>query len=408
MDTYSLFELNEYIKRVIALNFNEPIWIKAEISQVKNSRGQIYMDLIQKDEESNSVLAQSSAIVWYKNYLFLKRKLGEILDDILIDGVEVRLKVLIEYHEKFGLKLNIQDIDPSFTLGKLEMQKKAIIERLQKENLIEKNAGLDLPTVVQRIAVISSATAAGLQDFEKQLLNNPYNFHFEMTLYNTAVQGSKVEREITGAIREINSQSGQYDCIAILRGGGSKLDLSGFDNYEIGKAIANANIPVITGIGHEIDMSIADLCAHTALKTPTAIANYLIDSLLHFESSLYEMMRSIAAQTQNRITKEKLKMINFSSQLQSIFSSKIEMTKQQLDHLQQKIQSLTHLKLDNSKNKLVQAEALLRIIEPANILKKGYSITRKQKEIISSVSLLQSGDEITTELKDGTFESKIK
>jgi len=408
LESYTLHELNEYIRRVIALNFTDAIWIQAEISQIKSSKGQLYLDLIEKDEVSDKVIAQSQAIIWYKSYLFLKKKMGNLLDSILVDGVEVKLKVKVEFHERYGMKLNIEDVDPSFTLGQQELQKQAIIERLQKEELLEKNNELMLPLVLQRIAIISSATAAGLKDFEQQLLNNPYNYHFTTTLFTSSMQGANVQRELILALEEIQSRSDDFDSVVIIRGGGSKMDLSWFNNYDIGKAIANASLPVITGIGHEIDVCVADLVAHTSLKTPTAAANFMIDRMLQFDSELMEMYQNLKVKLQLQFEKERSKLNHSQIQLQHTYKEFIASSHAQLEVIQLQLKRDVY-QLIGFKRQLLDAHySKVKLLEPGNILKKGYTITRKSGKVISQTDQLKSGEEITTEFKDGNIKSIIK
>ena len=199
MSSYTLFELNEYIKRVIALNFQEPVWIECEISQVKESRGNFYLDFVQKKEDSDEVVAQSSGYLWYKSALFLKKKLGDLFAALLKDGTAVKIKVYIEFHERYGLKLNIEDIDPSFTIGQLEMLRQKIIQRLKEEGKLNSNKLIPIPSVVQKIAVISSETAAGYIDFVQQIQHNIYGYQFTHTLFSAALQGSNTEKKVTAA-----------------------------------------------------------------------------------------------------------------------------------------------------------------------------------------------------------------
>ena len=293
MESYSLFQLNEYIRRVIALNFREPLWIEAEIAQIKDSRGNQYLELIEKDEEGEGVIAQVSGAIWYRQVQFIKRKLGDIVYDLLEEGTQVRLKCKIDFHERYGLKLVIEDIDPNYTFGKLELKRQEIINKLEEGGLMDLNKGLIVPSVIQKIAVISSATAAGYQDFKNQLLNNGYGYTFKIDLYDGAVQGVNVESNTVNSIKEIIASKTNYDIVAVIRGGGSKLDLSGFDNYKIAEAIALSEIPFVIGIGHDIDSTVTDLVACLSLKTPTAVADYVIDRNMSYEARVEQQMASI-------------------------------------------------------------------------------------------------------------------
>ena len=197
MKTYSLFELNEFIRRIIALNLAEALWVQGEFAQVSESRGHYYINLIQKEDDNNEIIAQASAILWAKDFRRLKREKGKTLNQLLQSGLQVLIKVRADFHERYGLKLIIEDIDPSYTLGQLELQRRAIIEKLHKEKLLHKNNQHPLPYVLQRIAVVSSSTAAGYQDFLKQLNNNPYGYTFNNKLFPAAVQGKMLSKKFS-------------------------------------------------------------------------------------------------------------------------------------------------------------------------------------------------------------------
>jgi exodeoxyribonuclease VII large subunit len=202
-NAHSLYELNEYIKRVVSLNFNETLWISCEISQANSSRGHYYLELDQKNEDSNEIIAQMSAVIWVKNFLFIKRKLGDVADLILVNGSQVLLKVKLDFNERYGLKLIIEDIDASYTIGQMEIARQKTLERLKKENLIHLNSQNDIPQVIQRIAVISSKTAAGYQDFIQHLTNNSYGYQYKTTLFQTAMQGINTEKELLQSMNQI-------------------------------------------------------------------------------------------------------------------------------------------------------------------------------------------------------------
>jgi exodeoxyribonuclease VII large subunit len=405
MKAYSLYELNEYIKRVVALNFAEAIWIKAEISQIRESRGQIYMDLIEKDEKSDEVIAQSSAIIWYKSLLFIKKKLGELADSILQDGVEISLKVTIAFHERYGLKLNVEDIDASYTMGQLELNRQKIISRLRTDGFLEQNELLPLPTVLQNIAVISSRTAAGFKDFEAQLVENSYGYFFKATLFHVAVQGRAVSKEVCEALDQIVDMD--FDAVVIIRGGGSKIDLSGFDDYNIGAKIAKVGIPVIAGIGHEIDNTVTDIVAHTSLKTPTAVADYLIDHNLHYESELIILGQEIAdaADYSLRIAENELQQ---HQQLLDILPAEIMKSElQNIDNIKSQFLAIAEFKIKNLLAEIDSSKSLVDSMNPDNLLKKGFTYILKDKKIVSLAKKLKSEDHIEIVFQDGKKKATI-
>ncbi len=406
MEVYSLYELNQYIKQVVALNFVDSLWISCEISQISESRGHCYLDLIEKDADTNQVKAMISAVMWFREYQFIRKKLGPIADKVLQDGMEVKLKVEVDFHERFGIKLLIKDIDPSYTYGQLAIQREQIIERLRKEGRMELNKAIYFPSVIQRCAIISSHSAAGYQDLTQHLLKNDYGYSFHYDLFPAAMQGARTEMEVVSQLRDIEEAS-NYQIAIITRGGGSKLDLSAFDSYAIAKQISEMTIPVITGIGHDIDLSIADMVSALSLKTPTAVANFLVDHNASYESALYDIAIQIKLATQERL-KRINEHLNQSMQLnEQVAKNRIGHTKDRLDRLAIDIPQLAKNRIKQMERQLDNWEDINRLIHPDNLLQKGYSITMKGKMYIHASSQLKKGDEITTKFKDGTISSTV-
>lgn len=305
--SYSLFELNTYIKQVLNANFAQQMWIRCEIASVKMSRGHYYIDLVDKKEKELEITAQASAVIWANDYSKLLSKYGTGVEALLRSGIQVLMAVEVQFHERFGLKLIIKDLDPRFTEGVLAQQKRDILARLQTEGLLQNNKSKLLPPVIQRIAVVTSKTAAGYQDFERQLIDNHRNYSFELVFFEASMQGDQAARSIASQIEQISRQS-KFDCIALTRGGGSKLDLLAFDQYELAYAIAMSSIPVLTGIGHDYDESMADLVAKMALKTPTALAQFIIQHNSEFEDKLIDNYQFIAEIVLSTVAKEENKM----------------------------------------------------------------------------------------------------
>ncbi len=407
MESYSLYQLNEYIRRVIALNFREPLWIEAEISQAKNSRGNFYLELIEKDEEGDGIVAQTSAVIWYRNFKFIEKKLGDIVHDLVQDGTQVRLKCKIDYHERYGLKLVVEDIDPNYTYGKLELKRQEIILKLEEEGLNELNKGLILPTVIQRIAVISSSGAAGYQDFKKQLDNNPYDYTFKVDLYDSAVQGAKVSSDTTQAIDEIIKSKKGYHIVAIIRGGGSKLDLSGYDDYDIAKAVALSEIPFVIGIGHDIDSTVTDMVACVSLKTPTAVADFIIEKNMMYESRIESSSASLIRSAQATVKEQQQSLTLYKERMTLQIDRLLQEERSALDLIGHRINSEVELLLQRNKHVLEQATLKIDGVDPIRILHQGYSIIKKGDRSIITTKDLQKNDEVTIVLQDGTVESII-
>lgn len=408
-ETLSLFQLNEYIKRVIALNFEFPVWVSAELSQVKQSRGHYYIDLIQKDEQSEKIVAQSSAVIWANVFWFLKKKLGDFIYELLRDGVELRLKVNVDFHERYGLKLIVEDLDASYTMGKLELARRQILETLRKKRLLEKNAALPLPAVIQRIAVLSSEKAAGFQDFLKQLEENAYDYQFSYTLYEVALQGDRAERDVVNALSDIGESPVAFDCVVIVRGGGARIDLAAFDNLAIGIAIANLPLPVITGIGHEIDQTVADLVAHSFCKTPTAVAELLIDHNAAFETEILSLEQSLLTFSRRNLQEAASSLTRLHDWLKQLPVQQFRNESRKLDRISELIFRESKSRVIRNLEKLDAIEKLIQSLHPDNTLKRGYSITTDEEgKIITSAKVLQTGSLIKTRLAEGKLESIIK
>ncbi len=405
--SYSLFELNEYLRRVIALNFNEAIWIKAEIFQIKPSRGNYYLELVEKAEGSNDIIAQMSAVIWVKSALFIKRKLGELQDAILSDGTQISVKVRLDFNERYGLKLIIEDIDPSYTMGQLELIRQKIIQRLKSENLIHLNGLQEIPAVVQRVAVISSKTAAGYQDFMAQLRNNPYGYQYQVDLYQAAMQGKNTEKEVLSAMQDIADHHNQYDLICIIRGGGSKMDLAAFDNYNISYAISQSPLPVLCGIGHDIDQTIADIVAHIELKTPTAVADFLIEHNLFFESEQLRMIEQIKSLSMMTLQREEQKLLQYEYQVQQLPQEILNDYKQQLILLKEGIRSATRRNIDRYESLISKTEAVAQVVDPKHVLKRGFVMIKKGKSIVTTSDSLEVGDTVKIEWSEGSKSATI-
>ena len=408
MTSVSLYELNEYITRVIALNFQEPIWVSCELSKVSDSRGTYYLDLVEKKEDSEEIKAQSKGILWLKNTYFLKKKLGSLFEDILADGNEVKLKVEVSHHERYGLSLNVLDIDASYTFGQVEMNRQRIIETLREKDLLYKNKQIDMPIVINRIAVISSKTAAGYQDFCQQLINNNYGYHFEHELFASAMQGLNTEAEVVASLEQIKERKTEFDVIAIIRGGGSKLDLSAFDNLKISEHIAKHPLPVVVGIGHDIDQTITDLVAHTSLKTPTAVADHFVEHNLQFESELIRLEASIKDLVLSKIQEDLIFLQEANQYISFNVLNDISSRQDQVVLLENQLEEWLELYLRKKSDRLEQAEMIISMNDPINVLKRGFSLTKLDGKVIKSWKGISKGSTIETQLSDGSKLSEIK
>lgn len=404
-NTLTLYELNEFIRRIIALNFQEKIWVEAEIAGLKNSRGHLYLDLVQKDTSQDLVVAHSQAVVWETTFRKLAR---EGLAEVLQEALKVRLLVQPDFHERFGLKLIVENVDPSYTFGELAVQKRHTLERLKAEGLLELNKSLPLPPVLQRIAVLSSSQAAGYQDFIQQLQGNPFRFSFRHQLFEMAVQGKSLEDEGGGQLKKIKPFVDRFDCAVVIRGGGSRVDLSGFDTYSFCKELAHLGLPVFTGIGHDIDESVADKIAHTSLKTPTAVADFIIHHNVLFESAMGQLAQNIGRHCRRILQEEEMDFRRTSANIYNLTNRILFLEKEKTSNQNGLLQKALQLQLLWKKKDLHTLELLTHSLHPQEAFKRGFSITTKEGMIVKSVDEVLEGDFLATHWADGTVEYRVK
>lgn len=407
MQNYSLYELQEHLRRVIALNFPEAIWINCEISAHNESRGHHFLSLLEKGEGEREILAQADAVIWERQFRKLRKQLGKEIHQLLQNGRQIRLKAKVDFHERFGLKFIVEELDLAYTIGQLELQRRAIVQRLQEEQLIGKNKQQILPRVIQRIAVLSSERAAGWKDFEAQLKENNFNYQFDLQLFTTALQGIAVRGEILKQLAKVSRNQKEFDAVVIIRGGGARLDLSAFDDYKICAAVANFPLPILTGIGHEIDESILDLVTHTALKTPTAVADFIVQYNMQFEAQIFQYFNHIQNIAKSNIQQQKIYLERLSGQLNLNVKNKLASQQQYLERLHHQLPLFIKNQLRQEQQKLSHLEQLSQFLSLQNTLSRGFSLTMKEGKVITSTTDLKKGDIIKTRLEDGTAESEI-
>lgn len=404
----TLTDLQLLIRDSLYIALPEMYWVIAEISEIKeNSSGHCYLELIEKHPDENNVRAKIKAIIWSNRYRFIKSLFENITGESIKEGLKVLVKAKIEYHEIYGLSLVITDIDPAFTVGELAMKRQQIIHRLEQEGVITMNKEIDFPYAPQRIAVISSKNAAGYTDFIKQLKGNSFGYTFYTALFDSAMQGSDLENDIINALNKIADNSEQFDLVVIIRGGGSQADLSWFDNYNIAYHITQFPLPVITGIGHDKDMSVTDLVAYKSLKTPTASAEFIIGCLSDAENHIYEMWQRIREISVQYTSGAGLVLTNHAARLTAAAKSYSQTKMYSIESLltSLKNKTLNYTNLMNSKLNVL--EVSLNILNPDNVLKRGYTITSHNGKIIKSKADLMEGDVIDTRFSDGTASSKV-
>lgn len=405
--TQTLYEVNEFIRRVVALNLQEALWVRCELADVKVSRGHFYLDLVQKAEDGNEVVAQAQAVIWQPTHRSLLKKLGRQLDSLLQPGLEVLMLAKPEFHEKYGLKYVLEDIDPSYTLGKLEMQRREAVQKLQALGLLEKNRSLQLPPVLQRIAVLASPQSAGYQDFTKQLTDNQWGYTFELTLFPTAVQGALVASEVATQLDRVARMRGAFDVAVIIRGGGAKLDLAAFDSFELGKAVAAMPLPVLSGIGHEVDETVLDLVSHTALKTPTAVAEFVLHRNMQFEAAALDAARWVQLQAASWLQSQAARLVQLAQSVGYQSKSTIRQQALMLDFIEKEIPAQVRLRFFKATVQLDGIEKNIELLSPATALRRGFGLVFSNGKAVTSTGSLQPGDTVEVRLHDGRFSSTV-
>lgn len=409
---YTLFELNEHIRRIMALNFSEAIWISCELAQVSVSRGHRFLSLIEKDEpdpilgDEGQIIAQSDAVIWAREYQLLNRKLGTTLEQLLQPGLQVMVKAHVEYHERYGFKLRVVDIDPAYTVGKLALQRQAVIEKLKKKGLLEKNKALAIAPVIQNIAVISSLTAAGYQDFRQQIDENAYGYKIRYELFDAAMQGERVRLEVGRKIKQINKRAKEFDCVVLIRGGGAKLDLIAFDEEELCVTLANCKLPLITGIGHDIDETIADMLAFQSLKTPTAAADWVVQHNMQFELDLLEQGNYIKQLASQILINENFQLERITQGIPLQAKNTLQLQRRMLDYIADELPKQARRSMASEGQRLEHQQKILALLDPVNIFERGFSITLHNGKIAKAKDL-KEGDTIETLLGDGKVNSKV-
>ena len=406
MNHYSLFELNQLIRTTLDRHLDPSYWVVAEIGDLNvNQKGHCYLEFIQKKNEV--IVAKIRATIWSYTYRNLIVMFESVTGSSLKQGQQILANVSIQFHEKYGLSLNVRDIDPNFTLGEKARIRQETISRLINEDLFDTNKSKFLPLAPLRIAVISSPTAAGYGDFINQLTHNPYGYAFNTRLFKALMQGSEAEASISLALDSINIHSDQFDVTVIIRGGGSQVDLDCFDSYLLAAGIAGMPIPVITGIGHERDVTVVDLVAHTQLKTPTAVSEFLINCIARFETSLDDFFRRLKSRYGIRIRKEELILNEYFHRMRQSTSSIVQQRSHALDSLYQKIKIGANQYMDSKKIQLQHFKTTVKHMDPALILKRGYTITTYRGKPIKNYSVIGKGDEIKTYAEKNIIDSTV-
>ena len=408
MEALTLLELNGRVKSTLQFEMPDAYWVQAEISSISPSgQGHCYLELVQKDATGRNFLAKAKANIWRGTWLKLKPYFEAQTGETLKVGMKVLLQVTVTFHEVYGYSLVVQDIDPTYTMGDMARRRKEILEQLEKDGVIGLNHELEIPALPNRIAVISSATAAGWGDFRDQLAGNIYGFQFYVKLFPALMQGDDVERSVISALNAVAMRRDDFDVVIIIRGGGAVSELSCFDSYNLAFNIANFPLPVITGIGHERDDTVADVVAHTKVKTPTAAAEFIINKVFDTASELENLTRRMSDAISDRMNAEKVRIERLSQKLPSLFAVLKTRQEQVLETIWIRTVNGVRNMLTAQTHKLEIMDKTLAAADPAVILKRGYSLTRQNGRVVKGASDLKKGDRLTTVFADGSVESEI-
>lgn len=404
---FSLLELNRLVRATIEDTLCEQYWLEAEIGQIGENNGHCYLEFIQKVEGHNTPVARAKAKCWRNVWGSVRPYFEHTTGQTLTLGMKVLVLVHPDFHEAFGFSWIVDDIDPRFTLGDMARRRQEIIRQLKAEGVFDLNRELPLPLFTQRIAVISSSTAAGYGDFCRQLEENKRGFRFSVTLYESLMQGEGVERGIISALDKINAHIDDYDCVVIIRGGGATSDMSGFDSLLLAENVANFPLPVITGIGHDRDECILDMVSHTRVKTPTAAAAFLIDRLEQVARRIDDAADRITSYVQHRMEIEKMRLSRAAERIPILFSLVKSKQENKMETLNQRIASAVQRLIDRRRHTLDILEQRTKSLDPTLLLQRGYTITLVNGHALRSPSAVKPGDIIVTRLADGMVKSTV-
>lgn len=414
---FTLYELNSLVRETIEEELHQEYWVEAELSEVREVRGHCYMQLVQYDRSEeggkrkryeNTPIAQASAKCWQSSWQLLRPYFEKETGQRLHAGMKVLLQVYANFHETYGFSWIVTDIDPTYTMGDMARKRQEIIRVLKEEGVFDLQKELPLPLFCQRIAVISSANAAGYGDFVNQLENNEYGFQFHTRLFPAVMQGEDVEKSVIAALEQIfRGSENSFDCVVIIRGGGATADLSGFDTLALAENVANFPLPIITGIGHERDESILDMVSHTRVKTPTAAAAFLIDHLKEVLEVLNDAQERITRYAQQKLSTLNAQLSVVAEAIPRLFSVVKTRQDARLDSMQEKMTMLIERRLETEQHRIQLVSEKVKSLDPTLLLRRGYSITLHNGKVVKDVSVLNTGDELETRLAHGSVRSKV-
>lgn len=426
----TLIQLNNLVRQTIEYSMPDSYWVEAELLDCHEGNGHCYMELVQKDEYSNTPVARARANCWRNTWMRLRPRFEKVTGQRLHAGMKVLLLVKATFHPAYGFSWNIIDIDPTYTMGDLARRRQEIIAALKEEGVFDLNKSIGIPMFAQRIAVISSETAAGYGDFCGQLADNPYGFQFSTRLFPAVMQGEMVEQSVISALDSINAEIEEFDVVVIIRGGGATSDLSGFDTLALAENVANFPLPVITGIGHDRDESVLDMISCVRVKTPTAAADFLISNLADTLATIEDLGHRLVTHIKERLSDEKVRMSAMQSLLPTLFyrrksretdiisslsariqtatARRLQAESARIDGISQRLPLYATSRLDREKHRLEMISQRADAVNPIHILRRGYSIALHEGKAVKDSALLSPGDSIDIVMAEGKILAEVK
>jgi exodeoxyribonuclease VII large subunit len=406
MTPLSLYELNYAVSEAVEANFNATYWVAAELSEARvASNGHCYVEFVEKDESGSNIIARARGNIWRNVYQDIAFRFRMATGTDLQAGMKVLCLVSVNFHPLYGYSLTISDVDPTYTLGDIAKRRQEILEQLEREGVLEGNLNLQLPRPLRRIAVISSSKAAGFGDFQDQLAQSGYPF--ECTLFPAIMQGEQVEESIIRALHEVCAEADKWDCIVIIRGGGAAADLYGFESLNLAREVACCPLPILTGIGHERDETVIDFVANTRLKTPTAVAAFLIEQRRNEVDLVAELEARLYASAQRFISHEEQNLLVLTQKLRLLAHQATAQEQERLVQFRTALSLLVKQALRSEHHKLDLLEKSLQLADPQRILSLGYSVTRLNGKVLTNAEGLNPGDVLETQLAEGTITTRV-
>ena len=402
----TLRELQRRVKSALEGQFALPVWVSAEISEIKvNYSGHCYLELVEKGGDNGVPTAQARAVMWRSHYPRISGYFEAETGQRLAAGIRILAKVLVSYHELYGFSLQITDIDPSYTLGDMERQRQQTIAQLQQEGVWDMNREAPMPAVVQRIAVVSSVHAAGYQDFCQELEKSPYRF--EVSLFDAFMQGEAAEESIVAAMCAVAERTEDFDAVVLIRGGGSRSDLNCFNAYRLCAHVAQFPLPVVTGIGHDKDTSVADMVAHTALKTPTAVAGWLVERMAEADGWLDYAALQLHDATAAAMHASEVRLERLSGEVRRLSGELLTRQSLRLEHLGTLLPEAARDFLARQTLRLENAAELIAGRSPERILRLGFAVLRAGGKAVTSAAGVTAGEDVEIEVSDGRISATV-